>query len=64
MLVGVVSIMGIISGEPNWFILMIMDVLEKLGIVPKPKEMTPDEMKEFIEMMKAKGWHFEEEDKK
>lgn len=53
--------MGIINGEPNWFILLIMEALEKLGVIKSNHEMTPEEMAKFKEMMEAKGFHFEEE---
>ena len=53
--------MGIISGEPNWFLLIIMDILEKLHIIKSNHEMTPEEMEKFKEMMEAKGFYFEEE---
>ena len=54
--------MGIIDGEPNGFILLILNVLERLGLIkPSTHEMTPEEKRKFREMMEAKSFHFKEE---
>jgi hypothetical protein len=50
--------MGVIEGEPNAFLSLIFDVLEKLGIIPPSPKLNEEEQKAFIEMMKAKGFHF------
>lgn len=54
--------MGIIDEEPNRFILMLMDLLEKLHIIePTITILSKEEIDKFKKMMEEKGFHFEEE---
>lgn len=59
--------MSIVTGEPNillvWIGAIIFKIAKFLRLAKEP-EMTPEKLEKFKQIMKEKGFHYEEDDEK